>query len=168
MKYVVSVADREFSVEIEGNTVRVNGTVIDAHLNRLGDSPEYRMVLGATQRTIAVDQRIEDGWALILDGNVHEVGILDERTRHVRSLAGASAAASGSATIKAPMPGLLVKRLVEVGDDVTAGQGLVVLEAMKMENELRAPIAGRVTALHGMPGEAINKGQVLVELAQPD
>lgn len=168
MKYVVTVDKREFSVEIDGNVVRLDGRVIDAELRRLGDSPEYRMVVGATHRTIAVDQRVEDGWTLVLDGTVHEVGILDERTRHVRSLTVASAAASGSAAIKAPMPGLLVKRLVEIGDDVAEGQGLVVLEAMKMENELRAPIAGRVMALHGLPGEAINKGQLLVELAQPE
>ncbi|MEO8478443.1 MAG: biotin/lipoyl-containing protein [Gemmatimonadota bacterium] len=168
MKYVVTVGDREFVVDIDGQSVRLDGTVIEAQLDRLGDSPEYRIAMGTTHRTFAVDQRIEDGWALVLDGTVHEVGILDARTRHIRSLSGASAAASGTASIKAPMPGLLVKRLVEVGDDVAEGQGLVVLEAMKMENELRAPIAGRVTVLHGLPGEAIKKGQVLVQLAQPE
>ncbi len=168
MKYVVTVGDREFVVDIDGQSIRLDGSVIAAQLHRLGDSPEYRLEMGATHRTFAVDQRIEDGWTLVLDGTVHEVGILDERTRHIRSLSGASAAASGSASIKAPMPGLLVKRLVEVGDEVTEGQGLVVLEAMKMENELRAPIAGRVTALHGLPGEAITKGQLLVQLAQPE
>jgi len=168
VRYVVTVADREFAIEIDGTTVRVDGAVLTAHLHQLGDSPEHDIEVGATSRRIVVDQRVADGWRLVLDGTVHEVAILDERTRHIRSLMGASAASAGSASIKAPMPGLLVKRLVEIGDDVVEGQGLVVLEAMKMENELRAPITGRVTALHGVPGEAINKGQLLVELAQPD
>ncbi len=62
------------------------------------------------------------------------------------------------------MPGLVVRVSVVVGDVVHAGQGLVVVEAMKMENELRAVMAGVVTAVRAVPGEAVNKGTVLVEL----
>ncbi|HET9066005.1 MAG TPA: acetyl-CoA carboxylase biotin carboxyl carrier protein subunit [Gemmatimonadales bacterium] len=168
MKYVVTVGGREFSVEIEGELVRLDGHEVEADLRRCGDTPEHHVQVGARRRKIAVDQHGEDSWTIVLDGTVHDVGILDERTRHIRSLTGTSAATSGSAAVKAPMPGLLVKRLVAVGDTVSAGQGLVVLEAMKMENELRAPIAGRVAALHGAPGESIDKGQLLVELVQPE
>ncbi len=65
------------------------------------------------------------------------------------------------------MPGLVVRVLVEPGARVAAGEGLVVLEAMKMENELRAAGPGVVRAVHAAPGEAVDKGQVLVELAPP-
>jgi pyruvate carboxylase subunit B len=61
------------------------------------------------------------------------------------------------------MPGLVVRILVEAGREVAAGAGLVVLEAMKMENELKAPAAGTVAAVRAQPGEAVEKGQVLVE-----
>ena len=68
------------------------------------------------------------------------------------------------APLVAPMPGLIVRVNVEVGDSVSAGQGLVVMEAMKMENELRAAGAGKVKSVHAKPGEAVNKGALLVEL----
>ena len=62
------------------------------------------------------------------------------------------------------MPGLVVRIAVSVGDEVAAGQGLVVIEAMKMENELRSPSAGVVTAVKAIPGQPVEKGAVLVEL----
>jgi pyruvate carboxylase subunit B len=62
------------------------------------------------------------------------------------------------------MPGLVVRVQVEAGAAVAAGSGVVVLEAMKMENELRAPAAGRVRAILAAPGTAVEKGAVLIEL----
>ena len=89
---------------------------------------------------------------------------LDERTHAIRALSGAASAPAGPAPLKAPMPGLVVRVNVAVGDEVAAGQGLVVIEAMKMENELRAAAAGRVKAVRVAVGEAVEKGQLLVEM----
>ena len=89
--------------------------------------------------------------------------MVDERTRHIRSLTGQGARVRGPAQLKAPMPGLVARVLVELGQRVEAGLGVVVLEAMKMENELRAARAGVVRALPVRPGQAVEKGQVLVE-----
>jgi pyruvate carboxylase subunit B len=61
------------------------------------------------------------------------------------------------------MPGLVVRVSATAGQTVAAGQGLIVLEAMKMENELRAPAAGRVTSVRVSEGQAVEKGQVLIE-----
>jgi pyruvate carboxylase subunit B len=82
----------------------------------------------------------------------------------IRALAGAGAAAAGPRPIVAPMPGMVVKVEVAAGDTVRAGQGIVIVEAMKMENELRASGAGRVTRVHVSKGDAVAKDQVLVEL----
>jgi biotin carboxyl carrier protein len=90
---------------------------------------------------------------------------LDERTRAIRDLAAKSEVDSGPAPLKAPMPGLVVRIAVAVGDTVSAGQALVVVEAMKMENELRAASGGVVTAIRAIEGTAVEKGAVLVELA---
>jgi pyruvate carboxylase subunit B len=62
------------------------------------------------------------------------------------------------------MPGLIVRVNVQVGDQVQAGQGIVVMEAMKMENELRATAAGKVKSILAAPGTAVEKGALLVEL----
>ncbi|HMA20260.1 MAG TPA: acetyl-CoA carboxylase biotin carboxyl carrier protein subunit, partial [Gemmatimonadaceae bacterium] len=88
----------------------------------------------------------------------------DERTRAIRDITAASSKATGPAPVVAPMPGLIVRVTVAPGDAVQAGQGLVVMEAMKMENELRASAAGTVKAVHASPGKAVEKGTILVEL----
>ena len=78
-------------------------------------------------------------------------------------MATATAAARGPQPIKAPMPGMVVKVEVDVGDRVELGQGIVVVEAMKMENELQAQAIGVVRRVHVEPGQAVEKDQVLVE-----
>ena len=89
---------------------------------------------------------------------------LDERTRSIRDLSAAIAGPVGPAPIIAPMPGLIVRVNVSVGDRVEAGQGIVVMEAMKMENELRANAAGTVKSVEVLPGTAVEKGALLVAL----
>jgi biotin carboxyl carrier protein len=91
------------------------------------------------------------------------LGVLEERARHIRGLAGAAAGPRGPAALRAPMPGLVVRVQVEAGQRVAAGAGVVVLEAMKMENELRAAGAGVVRTVRVRAGEAVEKGQVLVD-----
>jgi len=76
--------------------------------------------------------------------------------------AGASRKAEGREAIKAPMPGKVVRVLVAVGDEVAAGQGVVVLEAMKMQNEMKAPRAGRVVSVAVKEHAAVNAGSVLL------
>jgi pyruvate carboxylase subunit B len=66
------------------------------------------------------------------------------------------------------MPGLVVKLEVDEGDTVEAGQGVVIVEAMKMENELKAESAGVVSCIHVAPGEAVEQDQVLIDLVDPD
>ena len=75
------------------------------------------------------------------------------------------AQSSGPLHIKSPMPGKLVKVLIQVGDTVTAGQGVAVVEAMKMENELKAPRDGKVLAIAVTEGQAVDAGQTLATLA---
>jgi biotin carboxyl carrier protein len=100
-----------------------------------------------------------------VDGFRFDGEALDERTRAIRDITAVSAKASGPAPVVAPMPGLIVRVSVKVGDVVQAGQGVVVMEAMKMENELRAAAAGTVKAVNADPGKPVEKGAVLVELA---
>ena len=103
-------------------------------------------------------------WSLDIDGRRVEAEALDERMRAIKDLTAAAAVSSGPAPLLAPMPGLVVRIAVAVGDVVSAGQGLVMIEAMKMENELRTPAAAVVTAIRVSTGQAVDKGAVLVEL----
>lgn len=167
MKYVVDVNGERTTVDLAGgDEVRVGDRVLRARLVDVEGTPVSLLTIG--ERVYRIVARRGDGkgrYALSIDGHAFAAEALDERTRAIRDLSAASAAATGPAPLVAPMPGLIVKIAVAVGDAVTPGQGLVTMEAMKMENELRASAAGVVAAIHVAPGTAVDKGALLVELA---
>jgi pyruvate carboxylase subunit B len=103
-------------------------------------------------------------YQLWIDGFTYEVEALDERTRTIRDLTAKAAGPSGPAPLVAPMPGLIVRVRVKPGDVVAAGDGLVAMEAMKMENELKSSGAGTVRAVKVAPGDKVERGTVLIEL----
>jgi biotin carboxyl carrier protein len=98
---------------------------------------------------------------VMIEGRPYIVTVEDERTRALASLAG-GAHVSGDAPIRAPMPGLVVNVLAEQGSAVERGQTVVVLEAMKMENDLTTPRAGVIKAVRVERGQTVNQGDVLV------
>ena len=105
------------------------------------------------------------GWQLLDQGALRTVPAVDERTRHIRSLTARSSGAATGGTVKAPMPGLVVKVLVESGQSVKKGDGLLVLEAMKMENEIAAPTDGVVDSIGVKAGTAVEKGAELARIS---
>jgi biotin carboxyl carrier protein len=110
---------------------------------------------------VAVDRRSNGERVVHVNGHTVLVSIIDPRERLARR-PGASAAGTGPRSTVSPMPGRIVKVLVKPGDMVAAHQGLVVVEAMKMENELRAPQAGRVTEVKVADGMSVDAGAVLI------
>ncbi len=107
------------------------------------------------------EARIEkagDGWAVILGGRRYVLEVNDPRRLRQRREGILGAARQ---RVASPMPGKVVRVLVAQGDEVEAGQGLLVVEAMKMQNEVKAPKAGRVATLAAQPGAAVAAGEVL-------
>jgi biotin carboxyl carrier protein len=165
MKYVVMVGETEVEVDLDGDVVTVDGSASVAHLNEVEGTPVRMVTIGdEVHRVVARRGATRGRFTLWLDGFRYEVEALDERTRAIRALSGAATEASGPAPLIAPMPGMIVRISVEVGDNVQAGQGLIVMEAMKMENELRATSAGTVKAILAREGAAVEKGAMLLEL----
>jgi biotin carboxyl carrier protein len=166
MKYIVDVSGRRLTVELDGREVRVDGALVSASLETVPGTPVRLLRVGDTvHRVVARRDGARGAYRVGVDGWQFSTEALDARTRAIRDLAAATQAASGPAPLVAPMPGLVVRVLAEVGAEVVAGQALVVVEAMKMENELRASSAARITAVHAVAGTAVEKGAVLVELA---
>jgi pyruvate carboxylase subunit B len=165
VKYFVNVAGTEFVVELDGGRASVNGRAVDAHLSALPGTPLHHLLAGSESCMLLLTPAGRGEWRVERWGERWPVEVVDERTRHIRSLTGAGTRAAGPPVLKAPMPGLVVRVPVEPGQRVAAGAGVVVLEAMKMENELRAPTDATVRAVHVRPGQAVEKGQVLVEFA---
>ncbi|MDC0713447.1 biotin/lipoyl-binding protein [Stigmatella sp. ncwal1] len=102
-----------------------------------------------------------DEVGVLVRGQVSRVDVADERRLRLR-VGAAGFSVEGKQLITAPMPGKVVKVLVQVGDEVKEGQGLIVVEAMKMENELKSPKAGKVTELFAKEGTAVENNAKLV------
>ena len=165
MKYVVSLNGQQHEVTLDEGHAVMNGTSAAAHIVDLDGTPDKLVTIGDEVHRVVVRPGAARGtYTLWLDGWRFEAEALDERTQAIRDLSGAAAGPAGPAPLKAPMPGLIVRVSVQVGDQVQAGQGIVVMEAMKMENELRATAAGRVKSVLATPGTAVEKGALLVEL----
>jgi acetyl/propionyl-CoA carboxylase alpha subunit len=165
VKYIVDVNGSPVVVELDGDGVRVDGERLQAGLADVEGTPVKLVTVGSeVHRVVARRGGTRGRYTLWLDGYRYEVDALDERSRAIRELAGPAAGAGGPAPLVAPMPGLVIRVNVKPGDSVQAGQGLVVMEAMKMENELRSPAAGTVKRVGAEPGTAVEKGTVLVEL----
>jgi pyruvate carboxylase subunit B len=164
VKYTVAVGGRVFEVEIRGDEARVNGESVQASLHTVPGSPVRLLALAHGVEALAM-VRQDGGWIVHHAGGVWDARVVDERTRRLSEMTGAGRSAGGLVVVKAPMPGRVVRFEVEPGALVRQGQGLVVLEAMKMENELTAPIAGRVTAIQAQVGQAVMKGAALLEVS---
>jgi pyruvate carboxylase subunit B len=165
VKYFVKLGDEEIEVLVEGDMVTVGGESHRAAVSSVAGTPVSLLRLDdEVRRVIARSGESRGRYSLSLDGFRFEVEALDERARTIRELTGASAGASGPAPIVAPMPGMIVRISAQVGDQVQPGQGVVVMEAMKMENELRATSAGTIRAVLVSAGTAVEKGAVLLEL----
>lgn len=148
-----------------------------AALSVVGERFEYRREGGADiQRPYSTVQAGDGTWSILIDGRSYAVKILgagevsvNGQVFHVdvfdpRELRGRRSAAdsSGPQAITAPMPGRVIRLLVEPGQGVSAGDGLIVVEAMKMQNEMKAPRAGRVAAVKTVAGATVSAGDVLL------
>ena len=166
MRYVVELNTQRKTVSIDPEGVRYeDDAAIRGELSDIEGSPVRMVKLGTHVYRVVAEKRQGRGrYTLWVDGYRFETEALDERTRSIRDLSAATAGPTGPAPIIAPMPGLIVRVNVSVGDRVEAGQGLVVMEAMKMENELRAIAPGTVRSVEVSPGTAVEKGALLVAL----
>jgi biotin carboxyl carrier protein len=161
MKYTAIINDKVYEVEVgANNTVVINGQVHKVDFRSIDGNAQYSLLLDNTSWEALVD-RNGDEYRILIGGELNIVVVQDERTRKMAKAEGAHAVMIGEAIIKAPMPGL-VRGVVSVGEQVVAKQGVVILEAMKMENELRTPRAGIVKEVRVKAGDSVEQGQVLV------
>ena len=156
MKYTAIINDQTYEIEVgANNTVIVNGEPHNVDFRTIDGSALYSLLLDNASWEALVD-RNGDEYRVLIGGELNVVTVQDERTRKMAKAEGAQAAPTGEAVIKAPMPGLVHGVPVNVGDNVAAKQGVVILEAMKMENELRTPRAGIVKEVRVKAGDKVD------------
>lgn len=164
MRYFVTIAGRDVEVDLTGATPVVDGTPMDAHLTALpGTDTRHLLVDGRSHAITAVPGERRGRWHIGMGAERFTADAVDERTRAIREMTGGADDVADK-TVVAPMPGLILKVEVEVGQAVKAGQGVIVVEAMKMENELKAPADGVVAKIEVQPGQTVDKGATLLVL----
>lgn len=165
MRYHVAIRGRAYVVDVEGGAVTVDGERLEAHAATIPGTPLLHLLLGKDSWTVACQQLEGRRWALGAAGERFEVEVQDDRSRQIEALTGKGKKEVAGGVIKAPMPGLVVRVEVSEGQAVAAGEGVVVVEAMKMENELRATTNGVVERVHVKAGDRVEKGTPLVTLS---
>lgn len=163
MRFVAELEGRSHSIEVKeaelGLRVQVGEEVWDVDPREPGQGV-YSILIGGT--SYVADVTDEDGWFVVdVDGERYRIRI-EEETRHIIRTRGGGVAPAGGQVLTAPMPGKVVHVAVHEGQTVKVGDGLVVIEAMKMENEFKASVGGTVREVRAQVGQAVNSGDVLV------
>jgi len=164
MRYHVSIRGRTYVVDVDGGTVTVDGEHLEAHAAAIPGTPLMHLLLGKDSWTVAYQQLGGGRWVMGAAGERLEVGVQDDRSKQIEALTGKARKEAVGGAIKAPMPGLVVRVEVNEGQTVEVGEALVVVEAMKMENELRATISGVVERVRVKAGDRVEKGAELVTI----
>src|SRR5881394_3348012 len=157
MRYHVSLRDRTYAVDLNGATVSVDGERLEAHWAQIPGTPLIHLLLGKESWTVACQPLDDTGrrWAMGAVGERVELDVQDDRSKQIEALTGQGKKVVAGGVVKAPMPGLVVRVEVSEGQMVEVGEGLVVVEAMKMENELRATTKGVVEQIHVKAGDRV-------------
>ena len=140
----------------------VDGQPVEARLSRISDH-SVLVVIEGRPHVVTLDEngattRVSQG------GTDVEVTVKTETDLLLERFGLDTGDSAAEREIRAPMPGLVLRVLAEPGQEVEAGQGLIVLEAMKMENELKAPATGTIASIHTEAGAAVGKNDLLIEL----
>jgi biotin carboxyl carrier protein len=164
MKYVTTINGHEYAIEvIDERHIRIGDRLLQVDFESVSGQPVFSMILDGKSYESYVYQGEED-WQVLLRGHLYQVLVEDEREKRLRATAGRGVAEGGEFLLKAPMPGLVVAVPVNEGEEVEKGQVLVILESMKMQNELKAPRAGRVERIRVKPGESVEQKQTILSV----
>ncbi len=160
LQAIVSGNQQEISVTLAGDTatVAVDGRRYELEMRSLAKG-EYLLRDGTKIYNCRVAQKSSDAFEVVLHGRNYEITLTDPK--RLRSGQNSGSHQSGAAEIVSPMPGKIVRLLVKPGEQVEAGAGVIVVEAMKMQNEMKAPKSGTVVSIEADEGATVNAGQVL-------
>ncbi|MFT5195721.1 MAG: biotin carboxyl carrier protein [Candidatus Promineifilaceae bacterium] len=163
MKYITTVNGNEYEIIWnEQGQVTVNGEAYSVDLNSLGNGDLISMLLNNHSFEAVVDSAERDRWEILMNGENYDITVKDERAYRLARARGELDNDTGMVPTKSPMPGVIVNVLVEVGQMISKGETMVILESMKMENELKATRDGKVFEIKVSAGQTVEKDALLV------
>jgi biotin carboxyl carrier protein len=164
MKYVTTIERREYIVDIiDEHRVSVDGVVYQVDFMPVGDQPVYSLVVNGE----SVDAHVylnEDAWQVLFRGSLFTALVEDEREKRLRAALAGTVAEHEDFHLKAPMPGMVVSVPVAEGQVIQKGNVLVILESMKMQNELRSPRDGKVVRLRVKVGDRVEQRDTMLSV----
>lgn len=164
MKYVATIGAKEYLVDIQDErSVMVDGVTYQVDFDSVHGQPVFSLLVDGKSYESYVYLGDED-WNVLMHGTLYRVTVEDEREKRLRAQSGGNIAERGEYHLKAPMPGLIVTIPVSEGQKVERGDVLVILESMKMQNELKSPRDGTVTRLRVKRGDSVEQRQTLLSV----
>ena len=163
MKYITIINDKQFEIEIQNDgTLLVNGEPREVDFYSL--DPSLYSVITENQSYAVVIEEQHGEYQVQMRGHLFTGHVLDERAQLLASRRGGPKADTGEISIKAPMPGLIAALPVSEGQTIKAGDTVVILESMKMHNELKAPRDGVVQRISVEVGHSVEQHKLLVTI----
>ena len=164
MRYIATVGEREFLVEVvDEHHIRLDGVMHEVDFDAIGDQPVYSLLLDGKSFEAYV-YPAQRAWQVLLQGRSYPVMVEDEWEKRLRVASGSNIGERSDYHLKAPMPGLVVAIQVKDGQQVQKGDVLVILESMKMQNELKSPRAGTVARLRIKAGDSVEQHQTMMSV----
>jgi biotin carboxyl carrier protein len=163
VKYFARIGNNEYEVEIDADKVLLDGEPVDVDIVRSGLPELYSVLFGGQSHEMLVTSD-RFNYTVTLRSEQFQVQVQDERSRRLNQARKMPTLPDGELAITAPIPGLVVKTLINPGDVVEEGQPLIILEAMKMENEIRSIRSGVAKAILVSPGQRVEQNAVLIVL----
>ncbi|MFN7210123.1 MAG: biotin/lipoyl-containing protein [Aggregatilineales bacterium] len=164
MKYLTTVNGQRFEIELDKDgRLIINGEARQVDFQHISEALYSALI--DHKSVEALVERHEGRYQVLIEGELYDVEVLDERQQRLMSASSGFGAAQGEITIRSPMPGLIIAVRVGEGEAVRKGQPLVVLESMKMENDIKAPRDGKVERIHVEKGQTVEQNKALITLS---
>ncbi len=164
MKYITTIDDKEFLIEIIDDThVSIDGKIVEVDFESVESQPVFSLIVDGKSYEAYVYQG-EEALEVLVKGRLYHSRVEDERERRLRAASGGGAVETGTFHLKAPMPGLVVSISVEEGQEVKKGDVLLILESMKMQNELKSPRDGVVGRIYIAAGDSVEQRKKMMSV----
>lgn len=161
MKYFAQIGEQEYEIEVEGESISINGEPLEVDLSQSGVPELYSLLINGKSFEVLVEENRQN-YAVTLRGEQYHVRVEDERSRRLNMGRKGPEVPKGEITVRAPIPGLVVKILVREGEEINEDQPLLILEAMKMENEIRALRSGTIRKIETSTGQRVEQNAPLL------
>lgn len=164
MKYITTIGDNEFIVELlDDNRVLLDGKVYHVDFDALINEPVYSLLIDGKSYEAYIYEK-ENALHVLMQGRFYSAFVEDEREKRLRAASKSTVSVGGDYHLKAPMPGMVVEVPVVNGQQVEKGDVLLILESMKMQNELKCPRSGRVTRIRVNPGDRVEQHETMLSV----